>query len=58
MFGSGKSLRQFIYNVDLGRLIVWALEDYDEPDPIILSTGEEDEVSISHVSFPISTYIF
>eukprot|EP01084_Bolivina_argentea_P276902 472582_1 len=50
VLGSGKPLRQFIYNVDLGGLIVWTLEEYDESDPLILSTREEDEVSISHVA--------
>ncbi len=50
VFGSGKPLRQFIYHVDLGELIVWALEAYVGPEPLILSIGEEDEVSISDVS--------
>ncbi len=56
VLGSGKPLRQFIYNVDLGGLIVWTLEEYDESDPLILSTREEDEVSISHVSLLTSRY--
>ncbi len=56
VLGSGKPLRQFIYNVDLGGLIVWALEEYNESDPLILSTSEEDEVSISHVSLLTSRY--
>ncbi|CAL8403042.1 unnamed protein product [Arctogadus glacialis] len=46
VWGSGKPLRQFIYSMDIGRLIVWVLREYDEVDPIILSVGEEDEVSI------------
>uniref|UniRef100_A0A915PMJ7 GDP-L-fucose synthase n=1 Tax=Setaria digitata TaxID=48799 RepID=A0A915PMJ7_9BILA len=41
IFGSGTPLRQFIYSLDLARLFVWV-----EIDPIILSVGEEDEVSI------------
>uniref|UniRef100_A0A667YHW9 GDP-L-fucose synthase n=1 Tax=Myripristis murdjan TaxID=586833 RepID=A0A667YHW9_9TELE len=44
--GSGTPRRQFIYSLDLGRLIVWVLREYDEIDPIILSVAEEDEVSI------------
>ncbi|VDN59555.1 unnamed protein product [Dracunculus medinensis] len=46
MFGSGKPLRQFIYSLDLARLFIWVVRNYEEIDPIILSVGEEDEVSI------------
>lgn len=44
--GSGSPRRQFIYSLDLGRLIIWALREYDEIEPLILSVAEEDEVSI------------
>ncbi|KAM9345625.1 GDP-L-fucose synthase-like [Symphorus nematophorus] len=44
--GSGAPRRQFIYSLDLGRLIIWVLREYEEVDPIILSVDEEDEVSI------------
>ncbi|CAM9206250.1 unnamed protein product [Phaeothamnion confervicola] len=50
IWGSGSPLRQFIYNVDLGALTVWALRDYQSVDPIILSVGEADEVSIADVA--------
>ncbi|KAI5616062.1 hypothetical protein C0J50_8557, partial [Silurus asotus] len=46
VWGSGRGLRQFIYSVDLARLCVWALREYDEIEPIILTVGEEDEISI------------
>uniref|UniRef100_UPI003AAA871E GDP-L-fucose synthase-like isoform X1 n=1 Tax=Centroberyx gerrardi TaxID=166262 RepID=UPI003AAA871E len=46
VWGSGSPRRQFIYSLDLGRLIVWVLREYNEVDPIILSVGEEEEVSI------------
>lgn len=49
IWGTGKPLRQFIYSVDLGRLFLWVLRQYDSVDPIILSVGEEDEVSIKEV---------
>lgn len=48
--GSGKPLRQFIYSRDLARLFIWALREYQQIDPIILSVGEEDEVSIKTVA--------
>eukprot|EP00622_Pseudochattonella_farcimen_P000528 FR735044.1.p2 GENE.FR735044.1~~FR735044.1.p2 ORF type:complete len:119 (+),score=5.49 FR735044.1:377-733(+) len=49
IWGSGTPLLLFIYSVDLAALTVWVLRDYDEPDPIILSVGEADEVSIKDV---------
>ncbi|OZJ04040.1 GDP-L-fucose synthase [Bifiguratus adelaidae] len=48
--GTGKPLRQFIYSRDLARLFIWCLREYQEIDPIILSVGEEDEVSIKDVA--------
>uniref|UniRef100_A0A915MWL3 GDP-L-fucose synthase n=4 Tax=Meloidogyne TaxID=189290 RepID=A0A915MWL3_MELJA len=49
VFGSGKPLRQFIFSDDLARLFIWALRDYQSIEPIILSVGEEDEVTIKDV---------
>ena len=46
VMGSGTPLRQFIYSRDLAKLMVWTLWDYNDPEPIILSVGEEDEISI------------
>lgn len=48
--GTGKPLRQFIFSRDLARLFLWQLHEYHEIDPIILSVGEEDEVSIKQVA--------
>jgi len=53
IMGSGKPLRQFIYSLDLGKLFVWTLDNYEELNPLILSVGEEDEISIADVA----TYI-
>ncbi|VDD75348.1 unnamed protein product [Mesocestoides corti] len=53
VLGSGTPLRQFIYSVDLGRLIVWVLRNYSKPDPIILSVPETDEVSIKDAASAI-----
>jgi len=51
VWGTGKPLRQFIYSEDLGALLVWTVENYqDTNNPIILSVGEEDEVSIAQVA--------
>lgn len=52
--GTGRPLRQFIYSDDLARLMLWVLESYSEPDPIILSPPEEDEVSIGDAAAHIA----
>ncbi|XP_019740943.1 GDP-L-fucose synthase [Hippocampus comes] len=46
VWGSGTPQRQFVYSLDLARLLLWVLMEYPEVEPIILSVGEEDEVSI------------
>lgn len=46
MCGTGKPRRQFIYSIDLAKLILWVLSNYRESEPIILSVDEDDEISI------------
>ena len=43
-------MRQFIYSLDLGRLFVWTLRNYDQVSPLILSVDESDEISIGDMS--------
>lgn len=50
IWGTGSPRRQFIYSRDLARLIIWVLHEYEEITPIILSVGEEDEVSIKEAA--------
>lgn len=50
VMGTGKPLRQFIYSLDLAKLFIWVLRDYNEIDPIILSVDEESEVSINRLA--------
>ena len=57
IWGSGTPLRQFIYSVDLAKLMIWTLRSYEEADPIILSVGEEDEISISDVAYAVAKAI-
>ena len=54
IWGSGKPLRQFIFSIDLAKLMIWTLRSYDEADPIILSVGEEDEVPISDIAYAVA----
>jgi nucleoside-diphosphate-sugar epimerase len=37
IWGTGSPRRQFIYSLDLARLMIWVLREYQEIDPIILS---------------------
>lgn len=46
VWGTGSPMRQFIYSEDLARLMVWVLRNYHDVDPLILSVGEEEEISI------------
>ncbi|KAG8826963.1 GDP-L-fucose synthase, partial [Serendipita sp. 399] len=48
--GTGKPLRQFIYSIDLAKLFIWQLRNYDDVEPLILSVGEDEEVSIKQVA--------
>jgi len=44
VWGSGKPLREFIYSKDVAKLSEWAVDNYNESEPIIFSTS--DEISI------------
>ncbi len=52
--GSGKPLRQFIYSLDLAKMILWCLFNYNEREPIILSVSETDEISIKNIAIEIA----
>jgi len=41
IWGSGAPLREFIYSKDVGKLVTWVLENYNEAEPIILSPSKE-----------------
>lgn len=41
IWGSGKPLREFIFSKDVSKLTEWVLHNYNESEPIILSTSEE-----------------
>lgn len=68
IWGTGRPLRQFIYSLDLARLTVsffliflilcklWVLRNYNSVEPIILSVGEEQEVSIEHVARTVASW--
>ncbi len=47
IWGTGKPLREFIFSKDIVKLTEWVLHNYNENEPIILSTSEE--ISIGDV---------
>jgi GDP-L-fucose synthase len=57
IWGSGTPLREFIYSKDVADLTLWILENYTEPEPIILSTSEEISIKdavetiVKHMEF-------
>jgi GDP-L-fucose synthase len=50
LISQGKPVRQFIYSIDLAKLMIWVMRNYDDAEPIILSVGEDAEVSIADVA--------
>ena len=41
IWGTGLPQREFIYSEDVGKIIEWVLENYDDPEPLIISPDEE-----------------
>jgi GDP-L-fucose synthase len=39
-----------MYSLDAAELIIWTLLNYKENTPLIISTDEEDEISIGEVA--------
>ncbi|KRX75387.1 GDP-L-fucose synthase, partial [Trichinella sp. T6] len=48
--GSGKPQRQYIYSLDLAQLILWVLFNYNEVNPINLTTDEKDEITVDELT--------
>ncbi|KAJ3149618.1 GDP-L-fucose synthase [Geranomyces variabilis] len=55
--GSGAPLRQFIFSHDLAKLFIWIMREYEEIAPIILSVGENDEISIKNVAEAVASAV-
>ena len=58
VYGTGKPLRQFIYSLDLAKLIVWVTRNYDSVEPIILSGQGHTATSNEPIDFCIWFHIF
>ena len=44
IWGSGKALREFVLSDDIAKLALWAIAEYEEPDPIIFTSGVETSI--------------
>jgi GDP-L-fucose synthase len=45
VWGSGKPLREFIYSLDIAKLAIWMIDEYQGTEPLILSPGQETSIS-------------
>jgi len=46
IWGTGKPYREFIYSKDVGYITEWVLENYDDPEPLIISPDEEINIAV------------
>jgi len=46
IWGTGKPYREFIYSKDVAYIAQWVLENYDEPEPLIVSPDEEINIAV------------
>ena len=53
IWGGGLAKREFIYNKDLGRIIDWVVENYNDTEPLIISPDEE--INIASLSNKIAS---
>ena len=53
IWGTGAAMRQFVWSLDLAKLFIWAVREYEEVDPIIFAPDETDEVSIKDVALMV-----
>src|SRR3989344_2230207 len=44
VWGSGRSLREFVYSQDVAKLILWAIDEYNEESPIIFTNSKESSI--------------
>lgn len=49
IYGNGVARRQFIYSLDLGKLIIWLVRNYNDQETIILSPNHDEEYTISEI---------
>ena len=45
IWGTGKAYRELIYSKDVGYIVQWVLENYNDPEPFIISPDEEVSIA-------------
>lgn len=45
VWGTGTPLREFVYSGDIAKLALWAVQNYESSDPLILSSGVEVSIA-------------
>ena len=45
VWGTGRAYREFIYSKDVGYIVQWVLENYNDPEPFIISPDEEISIA-------------
>jgi len=45
VWGTGRAYREFIYSKDVGYMVQWVLENYNDPEPFIISPDEEISIA-------------
>ena len=53
IWGTGAARRQFIYNLDMAKLFIWAVREYEDVEPIIFTPDVVDELSIKEIAMMI-----
>jgi len=46
IWGNGKAYREFIYSKDVAHIAEWILENYNEPEPFVISPDEESSIAV------------
>jgi len=46
IWGSGKAYREFVYSKDVAHIVNWLLDNYDDPEPFVISPDEEICISV------------
>jgi GDP-L-fucose synthase len=52
VWGDGSPLRQVTFSEDIGRICMWFIENYDDPQP--LNVGTMEEISIKDAAYTIA----
>jgi len=55
LWGTGLPLREFTYSEDLAKILIFLLEEYNDPEPI--NIGSTNEISIGEVACLIATML-